>query len=118
MTYFCQTYFPFSFDCVQYADNESTEPEESDIINIIREGITNRPYTSDLLNQQAPKHIEGYIGKLSSKFKLNYTLEKASMSIESIEGNLDILVDDKCILSSPHFDCMKDLYLIAKFLIC
>lgn len=95
-----------SFDCVQYTDNESIEPEESDIINIIREGITNILYTSDLLNQQAPKHIEGYIGKLSSKFKLNYTLEKASMNIESIEGNLDILVDDKCI-SNTKFTAFR-----------
>ena len=83
------------FDCIQNIDKESIKSEISEVIHIIREGITNMPYKSDLLYSRAKRPLEERAGQLSSKFKLKYRLEKSNMSVASIEGNFEISVNDK-----------------------
>lgn len=76
-------------------DEESIKSQASEIIYITREGITGMPYKSDMLYSRVKRTVEERAGRLSSKFKLEYKLEKSDMSVESIEGDFEISVNDK-----------------------
>lgn len=87
---------PLVFDCSQNINKENINPEY-EVIRIVREGITNVPYKSDLLSPRAKVPMEKRAGQLKSKFKLQYTLDKSNLYADAIEGDFEIWVNDKIV---------------------
>lgn len=94
------------FDCVQNIDKESIKSQTSEVIHIIREGITNMPYQSDMLYSRAKRPVEERAGQLSSKSKIKYKLGKSDMCVEFIEGDFEISVNDKSF-STTRFTAFR-----------
>lgn len=85
---------PLVFDCFQNIDKERINPEY-EVIRVTREGVTNESYKSDLLYSGAKVSMQEPSGQLKSKFKLEYTLDKSNSCVDAIEGDFEILINDK-----------------------